>query len=379
MKIDSKTDSRTLHVLNEGMAAGLHIGAQLVVMRQGVVVADLAMGNARLAADSPDGHDVPMTPRTLMVWLSAGKPVTAVAIGMLQERGRLAWDDRVADHIPEFGVNGKEGITVRQLLTHTGGIRGVDTQYPFATWQETLEKIYAMKLERDWVPGEKAGYHTHTSWYVLGEIINRLTRVAHDRWIRENIFVPLGMKDTWLAMDAETYRGYGERMGFLYETGAAAGGVPRPLMNLDTELAASRPRPSASCRGPIGELARFYEMLRRGGDLDGVRVLQPETVAEMTRRQRVGMFDQTFRQTIDWGLGFIVNSAQYGPAVPYQFGPLASAETFGHGGSQTSSGFCDPVNGLAVGVVFNGYAGEAAHDKRLRGVLRAVYEDLGLG
>jgi CubicO group peptidase (beta-lactamase class C family) len=314
---------------------------------------------------------------TLMLWLSAGKPVTALAVMMLWERGQLGLDEPVAAYWPEFGSNGKEGITIRHCLTHTAGIRGVDTSYPFATWDETLAKIAAMRLEREWLPGMKAGYHTHTTWYVLGEVIRRLTGVPVEDWARENIFVPLGMHDTWMAMPPAQYAAYGERIAYLYDTSGAPA-PPKPLLNYDTELAASRARPSASCRGPIRELARFYEMLRRGGEIEGARLLKPETVKAITMRQRVGMFDQTFRQTIDWGLGVILNSAHYGPGIPYQFGPHASRETFGHGGSQSSSGFCDPRHKLIVSLVFNGCPGEAAHDKRLRGVLKALYEDLGM-
>jgi CubicO group peptidase (beta-lactamase class C family) len=147
---------------------------------------------------------------------------------------------------------------------------------------------------------------------------------------------------------------------------------------LDDELAATRSRPSASCRGPAHDLANFYEMLRCGGQIAGTRILQAETVAAMTMRQRLGMFDQTFGHVIDWGLGLLINSAHHGPNVPYQFGPHASRDTFGHGGSQSSVGFCDPQRHLAASVIFNGRPGEPAHDQRLRAVLGALYEDLGL-
>ena len=119
-------------------------------------------------------------------------------------------------------------------------------------------------------------------------------------------------------------------------------------------------------------------MLRRGGTLDGLTLLQEQTVLAMTMRQRVGLFDHTFRQTIDWGLGVIVNSSHYGPGIPYQFGPHASPETFGHGGSQSSTGFCDPRHKLVVTLLFNGCPREPAHDRRLRAVLKALYEDLQL-
>ena len=365
--------SKTIDLINQGITAGLHIGAQLFVTRDGTLVADIAIGLARRAADSPDGRDVPMASDTLMLWLSAGKPITAAAIAMLWEQGKLTLDEPVATYIPEFARHGKEAITVRHLLTHTSGIRGVDASYPFSTWEETLARIYDMKIERDWIPGMRAGYHTHTSWYVLGEIIHRITGIPHDRWIRENLLLPLGMKDTWLAMPGETYHACSERIGLLYDTTEKP---PRPLLNYDTELAASRPRPSASCRGPMRDLARFYEMLRLGGILDGARVLKPETVASMIFRQRVGMFDLTFRHTLDWGLGVILNSAHYGPGIPYQFGPRASREAFGHGGSQSSTGFCDPRHKLVIALLFNGCPGENAHDRRLRALLQALYEDL---
>jgi CubicO group peptidase (beta-lactamase class C family) len=119
-------------------------------------------------------------------------------------------------------------------------------------------------------------------------------------------------------------------------------------------------------------------MLRRGGELDRTRVLKEETVRAMTMRQRSGLHDQTFRTTIDWGLGVILNSSHYGPGIPYQFGPHASPETFGHGGSQSSTGFCDPRHDLVVALLFNGACGEAKHDKRLRSALAALYSDLGL-
>ncbi len=360
---------QTMAVIERGMHAGLHVGAQLFAMIAGEAVVDVAVGRARV------GEDVPMTSETLMLWLSAGKPITAAAVLLLWERGQVHLDESVAAYVPEFGREGKDQITLRHLLTHTAGIRGVDASYPFATWEETLARIYAMPLERHWVPGLRAGYHAHTSWYVLGELIRRLTGTPCEDWIRQNVLVPAGMGDTWLALGAERYRAYGERIGVLYDT---AEPPPRALRNLDTELAASRARPSASCRGPVRELARFYEMLRQGGTIGGTRLLQEATVAMMTTRQRVGMFDETSRQTIDWGLGVMVNSAHYGAAVPYQFGPHASPETFGHAGAQSSVGFCDPRHKLAAALVFNGCPGEAVHDQRMRAALQALYEDLGL-
>ena len=110
------TLDRAAHVIESGIERGLHIGAQLYVSLDGKRVADLAFGLAR--------EGVAMTPDTIMLWMSSTKPITALAIAQMWERGKISLDDRVAQYIPEFGVRGKESITIRRVLTHTGGFRG---------------------------------------------------------------------------------------------------------------------------------------------------------------------------------------------------------------------------------------------------------------
>src|SRR5947199_6517989 len=112
--------------------------------------------------------------------------------------------------------------------------------------------------------------------------------------------------------------------------------------------------------------------------LDGVRILSPQTVEALTARHRTGMRDRTFQHVMDWGLGFMVDSNQYGPdTVPYGFGPRASPRTFGHGGYESSISFADPEAGLVVAWVMNGTPGGAKHHARNRAINAAIYEDLG--
>ena len=369
---------QTRQIIQQGLESGLHIGAQLYVSLHGKPIVDTAFGLSRLGGEADTSlAGTPMQPDTLMIWLSAGKPLTAVAIALLAQRGRLHFDDPVAHYIPEFAQNGKDAITIRHLLTHTAGIRALDTQYPFLTWDETLAKLFALKPERDWVPGEKAGYHAHSTWYILGELIGRIDGRPCDQFLREEIFLPLAMTDTFLSMPIETYHAYGPRIGFLHDTAPTTAEPPKPLPNYDTPLAASRPRPSASVRGPIRQLGFFYEMMLRA--LAGKNeILTPDTARLLVAPQRTGMFDVTFRHKIDWGLGFILNSSHHGPAIPYQFGPHASPSAFGHGGSQCAVGMADPFHQLVVALIFNGCPGEPAHDRRLRATLKALYEDLAL-
>ena len=354
--------TRTTDLIERGMAEGLHVGAQLYVSRRRDVVADLALGEAH--------EGIPLSSDTLMPWMSGCKPVGAVAAAQLRDRGVLDFDDRVAHHVPEFAANGKDAITIRHLLTHTSGLRPPAAGWDARPWDEIIAAVCAAALQPGWTPGEKAAYSAAASWYVLGEIVRRVDGRPYERYVREEIFEPLGMTDSWIGMPRERYRAYGDRIGLMHDTTKRPIAVDDPMMD---EMAATHCRPGGGGRGPMRELGRFYEMLLAGGE----NVLSAESVRELTSRHRVGMFDNTFRHAIDWGLGFIINSNRYGAeTVPYGFGRHASAETFGHGGAQSSASFAVPQHGLAVAIVWNGTPGEPKHQRRARETLTALYEDL---
>jgi len=364
---------RASEIIEQGIADRLHIGAQIYVSRNLQTLADTGIGSAAPGR--------PMSADHILVWLSAGKPFAAVAIGQLWERGLLELDDRVADHLPAFGNRGKENITLRQLLTHTCGFRWANSASS-SPWEAIIERICAAPLEPHWIPGRTAGYHAFTSWYILGELV-RLIDPQHrpyDQYVREEIFEPLGMQNSWFSMTPEQVERDADRISLLIATNDSP---VRPLQ-FDRPENSSRCVPGASGRGPMRELGRFYEMLLRRGvsqndSANSKRILLPQTVEALIARHRTGIFDLTFKHMVDWGLGFVINSAQYGEeTVPYGFGPHASPRTFGHAGNQSSIGMADPDNHLVIALVFNGMPGEEAHQKRMRAALRAIYEDLQL-
>jgi CubicO group peptidase (beta-lactamase class C family) len=353
---------KTFAAIEAGRAHGLHSGAQVYISRAGQTLTDAAVGESR--------PGVPMTPDSIMMWFSAGKPVTAVAIARLWEGGRLDLDDPVVRFIPEFAARGKETITLRHLLTHTAGVRWVEWSQ---SWEEMIARICKAPIELRWIPGQTAGYHAFTSWYLLGEIIRRLDAQhrSFDQFVADEIFESTGMTDCAFAMPVERYRSYGDRIAPIQITNRSKG---HPAF-FDTEAGCSVSSPGGSARGPARQLGRFYEMLlNRGG-----KILTPQTTEAITARHRAGLQDLTFKHIIDWGLGFIINSAQYNqPTLPYAFGPHASQRTFGHGGNQSSIALADPEYGLAVALVFNGMPGEEAHQRRMRNVLTGLYEDVGV-
>jgi CubicO group peptidase (beta-lactamase class C family) len=359
---------RTAAVIAEQAGRGLHPGAQGYVSLAGSPVASFGYGLAR--------PDRAMTPDTLLIWMSSTKPITVVALAQLWEEGLFDLDDRVTRFIPEFGEAGKAAITLRQVLTHTAGFRMADVRWGHDDWPTILAKICHAPLESGWVPGRRAGYHMATSWFVLGEVVQRLTNEPFGERVRREIFLPLGMRDSWMGMPGEAYDAYGDRIGWMFDTSKDANGSPHPFSHRER---VARCSPSAGGWGPVRELVAFYEMLLARGARGDARVLSPVAVEALTAPHRVGMHDETFRHPLDWGLGVIVNTApRIEKLTPYGFGNHASPRAFGHGGWQSSVGMADPEHGLAVGLVFNGTPGDGRHTRRVRDVMTALYEDLGL-
>ena len=357
---------KTVAALEAGLGT-THLGAQLCVSLGGETVADAALGESR--------PGTAMTTNTLALWMSMGKPITAILVAKLADRGLLDVQQAVADFIPAFAHHGKGGITVANVLTHTGGFRKVGTNWSNELWDDVIARICAAPLDEDWVVGETAAYHVASGWYVLAEVARRALATEDEPWrmYRRELFEPLGMVDCWAGMPRHQWVDYGTRIGLMFDTSK---GEPRPVAFPNSEAGSVLCRPGGNLRGPMNQLAGFYKMLLRDREGDG-RFLSAETARTFTSRQRVGLKDLTFGTVIDWGYGFLMNS-ENGGRIPYGYGPRASPDAFGHSGNQSSCAFADPAHGLAVAWATNGQPGELAHQKRQRAINAAIYEDLGL-
>ena len=147
----AETLPQTSSVIDAGLARGLHSGFQIYVSLNGKAVVEAACGEARPGEA--------MTTDRILPWLSAGKPLTAVAILLLVERDLIELDSTVASVIPEFAAGGKESITLRHVLTHTGGFRNVESDWPFVLWPDVISRICVAPVEDSWDVGQTAGYH----------------------------------------------------------------------------------------------------------------------------------------------------------------------------------------------------------------------------
>jgi len=363
-----------LQELEEGIRGGLHLGGQLYVSMGGKTIADIAFGEARPGE--------PMTTEHLMLWMSSTKPILVVALARLWEQGRIELDDPVAEFVPEFSDHGKGSITIRHLLTHTAGIRSLGVGWPEKSWAEIISSIAARKPEPRWTPGARAGYHTQSSWFLLGAVVERLSGAPLAEVLRSEVLEPIGSVDSWVGMPVDRFRSYGERIVPVWDTSKE----PAREIGWDSERHVTTCNPAGNGYGPVRELGALYETLLGTGEdspapgaRHGIRLLDSPTVAAITARHRVGMVDRTFRRRLDWGLGVIINSAHYGESdVPYGYGPHASAATFGHSGARSSTAFADPAHALVIAIAVNGMAEDSAHRERFDRVLARVYEDLEL-
>lgn len=363
---------RTLAVLQDGIEKNLHTGVQLSVRLAGDVQLDVAVGECRA--------ERPMDTELLANWMSTSKVVAVIAIFQLIEQGKLATSDYVCKHLPAFGRYGKELITVENLLVHTAGIPYADVSMWSAMHdtEKVLATIYESKIEDGWQPGSRAAYHPYSSWFLLGEVVRVLDGRRFERYVREQIFLPLGMDDCYIGMDEATFQRYHGHGRFCELRTMSAKGKVLPKATVGTtpnEVKATVP--GSNGRGPAKQWLHLFECLvneGRGPPTEanpcGARLLQEATVARLTKRHRIGMFDVIQGVQCDWTLGLFVGSSLTGEH--------SSPETYGHGGSQSSMGFCDPVHKLAMCVACNTRPGPKHHYERMARISTALYEDLGI-
>jgi CubicO group peptidase (beta-lactamase class C family) len=345
---------------------GLHPGAQLCVVLDGDIIADFAVGETIV------GSDGRLTNNSIMPLFSSAKPITAVALGVLVESGRLSFDDPVASHIPEFAAHGKSAILIKHVMNHTSGLADDALTDGGSSREEVVTRLCESRAIENWLPGARSAYLPTAGWHILGEVIERASGSSFESFVQEFVLGPLDMNDTYPNVDPALASELGEQLAVMHDS-------RRWPMSVHPAYTPERlgrfVRPGSSFHGPAHDLVKFYSMLLNGGtSSNGEAILSSETVETLTTRQHDGLLDETFGVVMDRGLGFFIDSQRHSPAIPYGYGKAASPGTFGHGGKESSVGFADPDRGLAVSLVFNGMPGEPRHDRRLKQVLAAVYE-----
>jgi CubicO group peptidase (beta-lactamase class C family) len=302
------------------------------------------IGDADIAARKP------MTPDTLFWIASMTKPVTGVAVLMLQDEGKLSVNDPVAKHLPEFASlktpSGKPAnLTIRQILTHTSGLG--EARGPEAANARTLADLVPVWLAApmQYEPGEKWSY-TQSGINAAARIVEVASGKSFDAFLQERLFNPLGMSNTTFHITPENR----QKLVTAYARNREGDGLtPVP----------ARPDFGSPDRPPLGngglfstgpDCARFCQMLLNGGELDGRRYLSREAMELLSTPQTgdlpTGFFQSeafgSHGRNYGWGLATCVLRTPH-PGVAEMLSP----GTFGHGGAWGTQAWIDPVKGFA--------------------------------
>lgn len=333
------------------------VGAACCVTVDGRVVVDIWGGWADTDHRREWTHD------TMVNAYSVGKPIVALRLLQLVERGRIDLDDRADCWWPEL-LAGQKGATVRDILCHRAGVPAIReplTNDALWNWRAMCNAIAA--TDPWWEPGTRHAYHSNTYGHLVGEVARRIDDRLPGTWLREEIAGPLNADLVWGLTPAEQARcadivweidvdrgieWFSARaqtaeqrmiaLGYSNPPGYSGIGVVNSKEWRATQV------PSTNLHATARGVARLYAALAAGGSVDGITVLDPDLLAEATSAQSEGWCPVLEREAT-FGLGFQ-------PTRPDRpFGP--NARSFGHFGTGGALGFADPQAGVGFGYVMN--------------------------
>jgi CubicO group peptidase (beta-lactamase class C family) len=323
-------------------------GAVTVVGRKDGILATDTVGFRDLAAKEPMKQD------TLFRIASMTKPITALAVMILVDEGKLSVEDDIARHIPEFAgqmlrdPETKElrkparPVKVRDLLTHTSGLAG---SYPkemadvYAKRDRTLAETTAAvaKLPLTFEPGSKWQY-CNPGIDTLGRLVEVLSGKSFEEFTKTRIFDPLGMTDTIYYPTPEQLKRLAVTYGKDKDGKLVAG--PPALIGLPKEP--KHPIPAGGLVSCAADLSKLYRMMLNKGELDGKRIISAKSHAEMTRNQTGAIDPAGFVPGMCFGFGWAVVKEPKGVTA------MLSPGTYGHGGAFGTQGWIDPGQDLFV-------------------------------
>ncbi|MBN2240067.1 MAG: beta-lactamase family protein [Dehalococcoidales bacterium] len=302
----------------ENFDQGLEVGACFAATIDGEFIVDIRGGYADAAKTRAWQEDT-----IVNVW-SSTKVMTSICALMLVDRGQLDLDAPVAKYWPEFAEGGKETMPVRYLFSHSSGLAGfseVVTAEKLYDWDYIVTML--AKQEPLWEPGAASAYHGITMGYLLGELVRRITGKSPGAFFRDEVAIPL-QADFFIGVPAE-------------EDSRVAEMIPEPppgpgddgYSELDPETIQGKVRlnqpiphhvvneipwrraeiPAANGHGNAHSMAKIAAALACGGELDGVRILSPETIEKILEEQTYGT-DMVLDEMIRWGLGMELNTAE---------------------------------------------------------------------
>lgn len=371
------------------------IGAAVTVYYRGSKVVDLWGGyrDRRSLAPWDEG--------TMEIVFSTTKGISAIVLAMLNSRGYLNYDERVATYWPEFALNGKGNVTVRQLISHQAGLAALDEPLDYSTLADLDKMAQILARQRpEWEPGTREGYHAVTLGFYENELVRR-TDPKHrsiGRFFAEEVAASLGIEfyiglpndvplsrigtlelsDSKLAIMASMLQDNGTKavplmLAMANPNSLSSRVLNSPLMSLGADFANPAYRgvefPATGGIGQARAIARVYSAMAMGGSELGIT---PRTMTELEApgvAPAGGERDLVLRMDIKHSLGFGK------PSENLRFG--SSGKAFGWAGLGGSFGFADPDAQVGFGYVMNRMGYSFTGDARMMSLMKAVYRSIG--
>lgn len=340
--------------------SGLHPGIGLTIRRHGKVILDRAIGHAR--GNAPGEDDAPkmlLTPQTPVCLFSASKAISAMLVHKLAEQGKLSLDGRVADYLPEYGNNGKERTTLRQLLAHRAGIPEVPLKNVDPTALNDFDMIVRLlcAAKPNAAHGRQQSYHAVTAGYIAGAVAQRVSGRSLPELLRTELAEPLGCEylryglapeqQPQAALNAFTGPSLPAPLAYIAKRALYVDFEELAVMTNDPRFMESVV-PAANIYSTAEESCRFYQMLLDGGLWEGQRLFKPETIAEAVRPAGPIQIDRTLMAPVRFSPAFVLGEWPFG---------LYGADcrhAFGHLGFLNIICWADPDRDISVSLLNTG-------------------------
>jgi CubicO group peptidase (beta-lactamase class C family) len=344
-KISAERLSALREAVEQDVAANLYWGAAIAVAHHGEVVLDFAAGHA----DAERTQE--LRPNTVFSIFSATKAFVNVLILRSVELGRIALTTRMSEIIPEFAGAPRDRATIFHFLTHTTGMPGVWEVRPGMYIDDLDEMVEGVcqNIQGSVEPGERCDYSPMANHVLLADVLRRIDPAKRPiaEILEQDLFIPLSMDDTRLGIKPHMR----DRHAFPDLRGTVAARHLSRTAPGDNGIFAAESNEAVwvGSASTTRDLTRFAEMLRRGGELDGHRVLSPRMI-RLARRNWTGELRNEIYRAVALragyppppaylGLGFSVRGDAL---VHHQFGTLTSSETFGNYGAGSTVFWIDP-------------------------------------
>ena len=384
-EIDPASVERIWQATRHWYQAGMHPAIQLCLRHNGRVVLNRAIGHGwgNAPTDAPDAEKVGVTTQTPFCVYSAAKAITTTVVHMLVERGYFALEDRVCQYLPTYTSHGKDRTTIRHVMTHSAGV-------PFPTGprpdvRRMDDSDYAREklgeLKPLYRPGLVHMYHALTWGPLVREIVSAATGKNIREILAAEILDPLGFRWTnygvaehdvpLVAPSHATGKPLPAPIAAAFRT-AVGGTLHQIIPFTNTPQFLTGVIPSSNLVSTADEMSRFAELLRCGGEMDGVAVMRPETLrAAVAQCRRLRPDIATGLAPLRWGTGYMLGSGRFGP-----FGRNAPA-AFGHTGLVNIAIWADPQRRLAAGLISSGKPGRHREADRYTAVLDRITAEFG--